>query len=913
MPQRNYTAPEFNVRDNRQYQQSGVARGDYTPNATVQVGDDGWRDKLLSNIVQDWKPVANQYVDTRLQEEYIKGQMQAGVVKSEEELQGNPLTRDWQVAGYRDTMGKMSLADAEASLASDMVELRKQGPEAMAKYLSERRAKLMPQMEGMSRESRAAVAGQLVLQDKAAIKQHTSEHTKYIIEQKSLAVHAKNNTSMRTLEGAQAQAAIGGITTEAYLDQVRSAAGSTYANIWADKSLPDSVKQQLTTEVLQYALSKGQVDLYEYFQDNPIEDGEGTTILQRLDPESQLKLSNAYREAMGRTSDMRNLGRMEQLAKLEAQIDSGTSPMTFDEVKNMLAPMVVNKTITGERYQSLLNKYVDKAMKGEQSHQMVEMVSKGDLQGVFNSGKTVKEAWEMVDASLSRIKATPEQRLSTYLMSGMNGMEGGFAKAAGVAGVAFRQARQPDGTVLPQHLETIRTIDRALRTAESNGHTYARTELLSGMSEQDRMFVERVLRMSGGGDGESKMPFDQAIATATELEAKESAMTPAIRAATSAKTSQDVAKAIDKMDSVGFWSNAWQKAKGIFSADAQNTNTISPYSAMSFKDGIFSDTANVEFYENEARDALRAAAGDVLIMNPTASADEVMSAAKASVASRTINTDFGPVFMPRNAELTQVFGVAPAETSLIGPAISSLFKATKEDANYRVAFKNGNLFYQEYDRDGVPVGTGSRIEPSAIRDKVAELVQGRRTLADERYGNGRLVQQDGIEFRYSGVNTVGAPIDWMYGFRDNLINQEGVRSKPYKDTVGKTTVGVGVMEKNPHYPKVNPDGTVSADEVRRSFAGASNDAAKSGLREARNSGVYNKHGFMLMSELAYQSGPGFLTQKNSVGDEYRAFAGALQARDVESAKAAFKGTAAYRRSGDARRKHYLSLIEQSLN
>lgn len=908
MAQRGYNAPEFNVRDTRQYNQSGVARGDYSANTTVQVGDDGWRDKLLSKIVQDWTPVADKYVDLRLQEEYVKGQMAAGIIESEDELEGNPLTRDWRVAGYRDTMGKLSLADAEAQFAEDLPSLRGKGPEELEAYLTARRNKLMPQLNSMSREARAALAGQLVLQDRAAIKQYTAEHAKYIIEQKSMAIHAKHNTSMRSLSAAQAQAAVGGISPEAYQDVLRSSAGSLYANVWGDPSLPESVKQKLTVEAMQMALSQGQVDLYEYFQDNKIEDGVGTTLLDRLPAEDQLKLANAYREAMNRTSDMRNIGRMEQLAKIEADIDNGTSPYTFDQLREQLAPMVVNKTISAERYQALLNKHIDKSMKAEQNTALAEMFTRGDINGILSSGHTVKDALDAVDASLAKAGATPEMRLQTYLAAGVNGMEGGFSKAGAVLGVALRQARQPDGTVLPQHLDNIRTINGALRRAEAAGNTYARVELLSGLNEADRMFAERVLRQV-----DENVPYDIAVANAADTEAKESSMTPSIRAATAAQTSSTVSKEIDSIESRGFLGSVWLSAKSLFSADAANEKKIRPWSSVSFRDGVFSDSPTVEFYEAQARDAVRSAASDILLLHPTATADEVLSAAKAQVAARTITTDFGPVFMPRNADLQTVFGVPPAEQSLIGPAISELFKTTKEDANFRLSFKNGALLYQEYDRNGVPIGTGGKLDPAAVRAKVKEKVLSTRTLADERYGNGRLVKQDGIEFRYSGMNKSGAPIDWMYEFRDSLIKSEGVRSSVYKDSRGVNTVGVGIAEHNPHYPKPGPDGKVSADDVRRSFAAASDDAAKSGLREARNSGVYNKAGFVLMSELAYQSGAGFMTQKNTVGDAYREFAGALQARDVESAKAAFQKTAAWRASGDSRRKHYMKLIEQSLN
>jgi len=150
------------------------------------------------------------------------------------------------------------------------------------------------------------------------------------------------------------------------------------------------------------------------------------------------------------------------------------------------------------------------------------------------------------------------------------------------------------------------------------------------------------------------------------------------------------------------------------------------------------------------------------------------------------------------------------------------------------------------------------------------------------------------------------------------VKNEGIKTKPYpdgkyEDGRQKYSVGIGVNSANvKHYPKLRADGTVSPADIEKSFIGATNDAARAGIKASKAAGVFNDAGFQLMSELAYQSGLGFLTQENSVGEQYRTVAGALKARNAAAAKAEFQKTAAWRWSNPDRQQHYLKLIERSV-
>lgn len=929
---RDYQAPNFQVRDTREFSGQRIADVDARAVLPHQVGDDTWRDKMLEGMMSQGAQVLNKMADQEFNYLYLEGQAQAGIIESEDELQGNPLTRDWKVAGYRDTMGKLALADNEAQFVADLPLLREKNPEDLQKYLSERRAKLTPALGSMSREARAAAAGQLLLQDRAATKQWTTEHTKFIIDQKAQAVHTQWNTHMRVLSAAQLNVATEGGKESDYQEQLRSTSGMVVGSVWMDGSLPGQVKQKLTFEMLQSALANDQVGLYDYMQANAIPDGNGgsSTLVARLEGDQQLKLSNAYREAMSRTSDARNLFRLEQVANFEAQVDAGTFSGTYADVKGMLDPMVVNKTITGERRATLLNKYLDKQYKQEQDSVLAGAVLTGDINAIFNSGKSIDDGVKALDAVLSKQKVSPGQRLNTWLQVGLNGTAEGYKKAGEMLGVSLRQmVSSTDGTVLPQHMETFRTINASLRKQEGQGLENSRVQLLSGLGEADRMFAEQIMRRVDTGAS-----LEEAVQQAKDVQVKDAAMTPTVRAARAAQTSADVDKAIDTLEPMGLLGTFGTWAKSMFgSEDAAANLTLSPQDALFKSPGnaLFGANPVATLYAEKMRDELRAEAGSVLLLRPSASSEEVISAAKANLAARTLKLEQGPVVLPRNVNLQEVFGVGPGNQAAIGKAIDGMLRETVAGSRWHVTFAQGRMFALEYVKDGKTlrrVGNGKFLEPQDIRARIMEDTAKEVKVADEKFGAGTTVNKGGLEIKYNGMNTAGVPVGWMHGFRTNLVAHEGVRATPYADLSGAKdkagnrimTAGVGVSSHNPRYPKVGPDGKISSEEATRSFNEASNDAARAGAAVSRSLGVQNQYSFMLMSELAYQSGTAFMSQSNKTGNRYRVFGKALTSGDVAVAQEALKGTAAWRWSRDpknpkkvtGRQKNYLKLTEKSM-
>lgn len=923
---RDYNAPQFGVRDTRTVQGGQVAQGDTRPKADIMAGDDMWMDKLVANLASGASATLNKMADVAFQSEYLDGAAQAGVAASEEELQGNPLTRDWKVAGYRDTMGKLALADNEAQVAADMPLLREKSPEEFKKYLKERRDKLLPSVQGMSREARVTMAGQMLLQDRTATKNWTTEHTKFIIDQKSQAVHAQWNTALKGLSAATMKNATGEINAADYQQALESTAGTVVGSVWLDNTLPLSVKQQLTSQMTQVALAQDNVALYDYLNQAAMPDGKGggSTLISRLPGEEQLKLSTQYRESMSRTSDMRNLARTAQLSQLDAQLDANLYTGTYKELDDMLSPMVINRSITGERRGALLNKYLDKQYKNETNSQLADAVLRGDVAFIYGKDKGLPDAINALESTLSRRNVSPGQRLATWLEVGNNGVDEGFKKAGEMLGVSVRQMVTSTGEVLPQHAETFKAINTALRMAESKGLTNTRVRMLSGMGEEDRLFTEQVLRRVDTGAS-----LDEAVQRSKEQQAQDTGLSPAIRAARAQTTAKALSTAVDAIEPRGMLSSVWTWTKAAVGSQAAAADLVlRPKSGFNTADHFFGDSPTVQWYSEQVRNAVRQEADNTLMLRPSATADEILSVAKANVAARTISTANGPLIMPRNVNLQTTFGVGPGNQAAIGTALDGMLKGTVDNTRFQLAFDQGRLFAQEFDKDGKRVGNGMFIDAPSIRAKIAEDTLKEAERANAVFGSGSVHSKDGLEVKYNGDNTAGVPGIWMHGFRDNLVLHEGVRSKAYQDLSGAKdkagndimTVGVGVSSHNPHFPKTDKEGNVTSEDATKSFLGASNDAALAGRNAAKTLGRYNQAGFQLLSELAYQSGTAFMTQENKTGDRYRTFTEALQGKDVKTAQEAFKGTAAWYYSRNPkdpnkttpRQRSYLSLIEQSM-
>lgn len=912
---RDYKPTQFNVQDSRQVQAIPVAQADTSPAYRREFGDDSWRDKLLQDVMQQGQQVLTKFADNVLTNEYLEGQAAAGVISAEEELQGNPLTRDWKVAGYRDTMGKLALADMQSSFLADLPTLREKGSDELLQYLGKRRQAVLPALAGMSREARASMAGQLLLQDREASRKWAAAHSAYVIEQKQLAITKPWHVTMQSLRTSQLSQDQG-----SYMESVRSAAGNIVGNVW-NSELPEEVKRNLTFEMLQSALANDQVPLYEFVNSNAMPDQvmagsaeEPSTLISRLSSDQQQKLYTAYREARTRNMAKMSLQRMQEFAVVRAQVELGEYSGTYDDLAGYTGDLVINGELSESERTSLLTKYVTETRKTEQGQILFGALARGDVQAVAASGKSVSEVIEKGAQFMAKNGVPPEQQLATWLTMGRNGVREGYKKAGEVYGTAFRALLDsPEGTVLPQHKATLEAVEAAIQQADKGGLSFTRASVLSGLPESERAIVERYMAQRAGN-----ATVEGAITVARKAAAADAALPPGARAARGVQLAKEARKLADGLEPLGLLESVWKGAKALLgSATAAGELAVAPRSYMTRRDGIFGDSPGVRMYANDMRESVLSEIEYVASQNPSMTADSVYSTALANVSSRTIQTDNGPLFLPRGTDIQTAFGVAPGNQAAIGKAIDGMLKAHSTASKWYMTFEQGRLFAQEYNADGALVGNGMYIERDAVLRKVLEDTDNEVRVSREQLGPGKVVTKDGVSVRFNGLNNAGVNSDWMFGLRDRLIKHEGIVAKPMDDLSGKKrkdgtpvqVVGVAVSNENTkHYPTtVGPDGRITSEQATLSFLGASESAARSGASIAERVGLRNKEGFLLMSELAYQAGNNF-----PLVPSYKPFVLAMRSKDKAAAVTAFQNTPAYKMSGEERRSAYMELIEQTL-
>lgn len=909
---RNYQAPDFGVRDTEQVAAPQVAQSDNRVTPVQNVGDSQWAARLVQGLGGKIAGDLDNFADISRQNLYLKGQADVGLIHGENEIDGNPLTRDWEVAGYQDTMGKLALADQQAQFATDLTNLRQGSPQQMQDYLDQRREKFAPVLASMSLAARAASAGQMLLQDKSAISTYTGEHIKFVIDQKSQAVNTSNNVQIKGLVDSQLAVSQGSMSMDAYRSQIKTAAGTFVGGVWADPTLPIEVKRNLTAQYAQQALDSDQVDLYDYLNNNMMGDQKdgASTLISRLNGDQQMTVANAYRSAMQRTNDQRSIERFAQLGQIKSSIATDTFTDSYENLHHTLAQMVINKTIPGTELQSIEDSFAQMQYKKGNQVVLADAARRGDYQSIENTpGGSPEKAMTALDATLQRQHADPTTRLSTYLTAGANGFQEAY-KAAGTQldWTIGAISTSTDGKVLPQHIQVFQAINAADQAAKAKGDNTVRSKLLSGMSEGNRMFAAQVF---GGLD--DKKSLDEALQAARTSMAEDAKLSPSMKSAKAQTNSTAVNAAVDGIDSRGLFSSAWLGVKAMFGSQAAaDTLKLEPSNGVNSADGYFSTSPTVQFYADAAREAVRARASQVMASRPGATPAQVVQVARADVAARTIDVQGqGPLIMPDGVNLQTTFGVAPNNQAAIGSAIGSMLKPASPSGRFQVSFANGQLYAQEVDVNNNRVGNGMFISGDQIKAKISADMKAQTDDAHQIYGAGKLVNSHGVNVQYSGNNVAGAPQDWMLGLRDNLVQQEGIRNQEYMDTVGTKTNGVGVAYGNPHYPTPGPDGKVSDQAVSDSFNAASDDAAKAGLRVATTMGRQNQPTFLLMSELAYQSGVNFMGQGNSTGAAYRSLGSAIVSGDVTKAQDAFKQTKTYEVSGADRRTHYLNLVAQA--
>lgn len=902
----------FKSQDTRQMSTPTVAAARVSPEYKQRVEapivpDNNWRQNLLGGIVGTLQKVGEKYIDTELANAYLKGTAGAASGKVEEELEGDPFTKAWQTAGFRDTMGRLSQAQQDAELAQDMVWLKERPPEEMRQYLDEKRSKLMPVLEGMSGDMRMKMIPSIALRDQTAISQHKVQYQQHIWNEQGKGFTAPITQGLNKLTALRE---LGGDGTP-YMNQENEVVMKLLD--MRSSNLPRAQKDVLTQELLEYSLTNQHLGLYQALRDKVMPDGidengapvsrSGLSVLEQLPVPLQEKLSAAYLKAKDATNAIANQDFLDTYTMQHESVRNGTTSLNWEQAKAMLDTGTRLKLLTQEQRSKFITDWEHAKFKQDGDVMVGQYYLGNNTEGLASKGKTMADGREQ---TMKVLRTLPMPERLSRLEKAVDLGNYDAAKMFGeFVAPSIASLSVSDGKISQEHSDALAAMHGLLDKYKGDkGRT---VHLLAGIPEemQTRVHSLRALHESGqtGAMGVARM---------LELEKSTMNMSKQEKAVVAEGVARDDQKYLDTIGDQGWLGQFWDRGVGVFSrehairADMEGTNVLTnadPKARAAVR------SSGIRIVQDALRDEMRAMA----LQGATGKADKRAEMAMAEVMKRTVRAGDTPVILPKGTTPHAYFNLDAKATpiSMIDTALSERLKPTTEGGYMDVTITPQGISFQEWDRNGTRVPSNAGIlRPSVIGADVGALQKRQLQPIKEALGEGVTYKDKNIEFKYNGVNTAGVREQDMLAFRKDMIEFEGVRTSVYDDLSKKLkndgsrvrTVGVGVSETNPkHFPKLNPDGTVSPDQVVASFKGATNDAALMATQVQSAVGIQNQASFRLFSGMVYQG------QGNA-----KPFYEAMRSRNKETALAALRETTAYKMSQARRQQYYENLTIAAL-
>jgi hypothetical protein len=851
----------------------GLANPDYNKYRTSKsreghdVGE-GTADRLLDSITGTANKLLQQSASISQEEAYLRGAAAAGSAQSEDELEGNVFTKDWAKAGFRDTLGRVALAENEASLIEDMPKMRELGPEKYNEYLAEKRAALMPTLEGMSRKQRAGTMQNMLLSDRAAIKKHTAEHMKYQLEVENRSVQAAVGVQARALNQAK-------VSGPAYITATEAMYSTLHSSVVNNDKLPIPAKVKMLTEFMEFALSDGQDHqrLFETLQNEEIQlpDGRTGTMASMLPWDEAKKVGDAYAKSRERTKDMRSMQYGEAKAFKQADWDNPDTPLeSYNSVVQFADNALVEKFMTGNERTSFLNDYYRAAAKKRTGAELGAAWSSGNQGKISSLGKTDEEAAEAWVQNFGR-HMSPAERTAALVRIGLSE---GRPQALNLLGKelapAVAQLRFADpATMDPANAASLATVITTLDSAERADKQGVYSQVMQSFPQEDQAFIMDF--REGLRAGLQPAPALQQSKAKMAAYAK---MDPSLRKEMGAGNAKEDLEMLTAMTPIGMLSGIGLSVKSLVSSDAANRK------ATGTKAAWFENEERVQ----EVAASMKFAAADELrmlnITHPFMSKEARQSTVMATLKGRTVDTASGPLLLPRGTSLQSFFGVpASINQQRVGAAVDELYKPADGNRLVYSVFE-GQLTFKELNGDAQIVNSGI-LDPKQIAPMVGKQLQREADVQKVVGGEGRTYK--GIT--YTGENTSGLDYVQVFNMRQEFLTN-------------------GVV------PVTTKTGTIPTDKnikdpVDLWFRTETDKAAKAARLPMRTTGKDSQAALNLYAEAAFRTDGKFTSNK-----EYRPWLQAMAGQDEAAALSEMKNTPMYKGANAEEQKRFLDSVSK---
>lgn len=878
--------PQGQQQGYRAPQVRGTAITDVRPDFARYQEGESTSDRIVGSMFKAGGQLAEKAFNNDLEEKYLEGVQAAATGKSESDLETNPLTADWTKAGYRDTMGRNAMAQSQAKLATDMPTLVQGTPEQFAEYMASNRKPLVDQLGGMSKQQRAAQFGQLALDQAAATKRYTAGRTAYVMQQEQASIQTSLSARRMNMDAAKGD-------PELYMTEVNGFVSSLYKDVWQNPKLTNAARIDMTQQAAEFAASSDNVAVHAAMQTMKFDFPDGTSgpMLSKLPWDAQVKVDKAQRSAMDRVKVVR-AGEFETWAAAStAAWEDKTVGVnqTYEEVVGQLDKAQSAGILSVGKRESILGSYFKAVARNNSNGRAAQAYATGDTAAMHGMNVTPEQG---LAAFMKATKDQPMDKVVGQLLAtgNNNGMDNALTAAGTLLKPAISQLGYSD-EINPDNAKLVYQTAAALQQSYTT-NPGAYSKFMQGMDSdaQDMFMYMREAQANGMADPLTVVKWSRAQI----LQDKQAG---GVRTARVAAAQKEDATAVQDIGDRQLLGTLSQSAKAFISADADTRKRLGTGRA---------------WFESEDRTAEVRATGQlayaeelalVAKTNPFMSASGRQSKALASLGARTVDTESGPLIMPKGQSLQSYFGVpAYADQEFVGKAIDGLYKPADGNRIAWTTTADNQLLYRELSKDNKIVKSGL-VDPKQVAPKVQENLDKEAAAAATHSGPGVVVKStNGASVQFNGTNTAGVDAGAMLQLRRDIVQSEDIKDTAYPDAGGKS-FGVGIHQTNTHYQAPGPTGKYTQGQINESFLKASDDAARTAVKVMTNANVKGDAYLRLFGELAYQS-------PNSARDpELLAY---ISLGSKDGAMRALKATPAYKNSPTERQASYVRKLEQAM-
>lgn len=730
----------------------------------------------------------------------------------------------WNDQDFRIAQSEM-MTNAQQFIATNG---RALSPEQFQEYLRNEGNKVISKLgPGMSPEMRAKALAAHTDAEATLSAMHSKAHRAYSLEQVGKRITTQGNEITRTLVVAQEQDDPA-TTTHAF-----KRAAQFYYDIAATDTLPEEMRNEVGYQYLTSLLAADQHHVVSALLDNG--------ALDNLPFDQRTKLAGSLREAEGRARTVEALGTYETTGRFMELVADGKA--RIEDVRSFVENRVRNGLMTPKEAQRLYQTYYKSASDSESTLNLMDALNRGDLNRINSLGFTVQEAIDRVDLHMAKAGVGAAERTQKLLT--MGAQVGHIPKQVGqqIAAAVNSVASQEDVNPEQANLLVFATSEVA-RLSASKPSTLA--VFLNGLPKETRAIMTSVMQGTQSGK-DPVASIRDAVAKTEEYAALSEFQRKGISSKFRTKISETVREP-----------GMWHSIKSFFAGDSRFNSGAS-----------LSDNPGQLFaLEDAVMQEVHAMAGDRQYMALFGDLDNedaqeaVLADATARAYSRAImvsEDDGGTgslLMLPRNTSARQLFGVS--DHKRIGAVINEMYPAEHEDytAVYRVVQGVTPRYERlQYDERGVLV-KATPMDINGIREKLQaqqDAILGEQTKA--RFGESLSVDDAGTarNITLDGTNNHGIESTAVLAWRRDLLDSEGYRTKVYKDSLGKLTVGIGHL--------VTPDmnlkegDTITEEQVHKLFLQDTDKAMRLGKSAANALSVSDPKAVLALSEAIYQLGP----------------------------------------------------------